>query len=99
MSLFVSVAVTTAPTFSPAAVFSATLRASVGFAKVGALLGVPVVPEPWSDQALGVSPLSARTCTWYSLDASSGVIVVLVPVTVPVQAVQTVAGTLRYSTS
>ena len=61
--------------------------------------GTPVVPEPWGDHPLGVSPFSARTCTWYSLDASSPEIVVLVPVTVPVQAVQTVAGTLRYSTS
>ena len=60
----VSVAVTTAPTFCPAAVFSATLRASMLFANVGALLGVPVVPAPAGDQALGVSPFSARTCTW-----------------------------------
>ena len=69
------------------------------FAKVGALLGVPVVPEPWGDQALGVSPLRARIWIWYSLDASSGVIVALVPVTVPVQSVQAVAGTLRYCSS
>ena len=81
------------------AVFSATLRASAAFANAGALLGVPVVPEPWGDQPLGVSPLSARTRTWYSLDAASGVIVAPVPVTVPAQAVQAVAGTLRYCTS
>ena len=61
----VSVAVTTAPTFVSAALFSGTLRAAVGFANVGAaLLAVPVLPVPESDQGPSPSALVARTCTW-----------------------------------
>ena len=38
-----------------------------------------------SDQSLGVSPLSAFTCTWYSVFAVSPVMVVVVAVSVCVQ--------------
>ena len=51
-----------------------------------------------SDQSLGVSPLSARTCTWYSVSAVSPVMVVVVAVSVCVQSSHVVAVLTRYST-
>ena len=58
-----SVAATTAPTLVSAAAFSATLRPTGGVSpNTGRLF--PVLPVPAGDQALGVSPFSARTCTW-----------------------------------
>ena len=60
-----SVAVTTAPTFSPAAVFSATERLTAEGLNTGALLvGELVLPVPEADQSPSPSSLWARTCTW-----------------------------------
>ena len=57
-------AVTGAPTFVPAALFSGTSRAGLVSEKTGALAAEFVrTASEGSDQALGVSPLSARTCT------------------------------------
>ena len=58
----VSLAATAAPTFCPAAVFSATLRAT-GAVSLNTGRLFPVLPVPEGDHALGVSPFSARTRT------------------------------------
>ena len=57
-----SVAATGVPTFSPAAVFSARLRAT-GAVSLNTGRLFPVLPVPEGDHALGVSPFSARTRT------------------------------------
>ena len=63
--------------------FSATLRVALApSVKVGALLaGDPVLPVPDGDHSLGVSPFSARTCTWYLVATFRPVIGALVPLT------------------
>ena len=47
MSLSASVAVRAAPTFWPAAVFSATLRAAVSAENAGGLLGTTTAAATW----------------------------------------------------
>ena len=57
-----------------------------------------VLPAPGFDQALGVSPLSARTCTWWDAPAVRLGIVALVPVPLCVCAVYEPVVPSRYCT-
>ena len=65
-------------------------------ASVAAL--VRTAPEG-SDQALGVSPLSARTCTWYTVFPLSPVMVLVTPAPLCVKLTQLPLGASRYCTS
>ncbi len=73
--------------------FTAT-DATVG-ASVAALV---LTASEGSDQALGVSPLSARTCTWYDVFPLSPVMVLVTPAPLCVTLTQLPLVPSRYST-